>query len=154
MIQPQKKHLAYLMALMLLPFSMVAQNRQKPNIIIIVADDLGWGDLGYHGSTIKTPHLDKLAGEGVNLNRFYSAPICSPTRAGLLTGRYPDRFGIRQSVIRPWEILGIDRSEQCLPQMMAGAGYKNRAIIGKWHLGMLKPEYLPLKKGFTHFYGF
>ncbi|MDP4286205.1 MAG: arylsulfatase [Bacteroidota bacterium] len=140
--------------LLLLPFTMHAQTGKKPNIIIIVADDLGWGDLGYHGSEIKTPNIDELAREGVNLNRYYSAPICSPTRAGILTGRYPNRFGIRQTVIRPWEVFGIDSSEQCIPQMLAEAGYKNRAIVGKWHLGMMKPEYLPLHKGFTHFYGF
>jgi len=143
-----------LLSVLFLPFVMIAQNRQKPNIIIIVADDLGWGDLGYHGSEIKTPNIDQLAKDGVNLNRYYSAPICSPTRAGILTGRFPNRFGIRQTVIRPWNVFGIDSSEQCIPQVLAEAGYKNRAIIGKWHLGMLKPEYLPLHKGFTHFYGF
>lgn len=131
-----------------------AQTQAKPNIIIIVADDLGWGDLGYHGSEIRTPNIDQLAKDGIELNRYYSAPICSPTRAGILTGRYPNRFGIRQTVIRPWQVFGIDSSEQCLPQLLATAGYQNRAAIGKWHLGMLKPEYLPLQKGFTHFYGF
>ncbi|HVT85967.1 MAG TPA: arylsulfatase [Chitinophagaceae bacterium] len=144
----------FFLLLLLMPLASGAQKNKKPNIILIIADDLGWGDLGYHGSEIKTPNIDQLSKEGVNLNRYYSAPICSPTRAGILTGRYPNRFGIRQTVIRPWEVFGIDSSEQCIPQLLATAGYTNRALIGKWHLGMLKPEYLPLHKGFTHFYGF
>ncbi len=125
----------------------------NPNIIIILADDLGWGDVGYHGSTIKTPNIDKLSREGIELDRYYVAPICSPSRAGLLTGRYPDRFGLRKVVVRPWFDFGLDTTQKILPQMLAEAGYKNRAIIGKWHLGHSRPEYHPLKRGFTHFYG-
>lgn len=130
-----------------------AQKVSKPNIIIIVADDLGWGDVGFHGSEIKTPHLDKLSQEGVILNRYYVSPICSPTRAGLMTGRYPNRFGLRQNVIAPWLDFGVDTTEEFLPQMLAKAGYKNRAALGKWHLGHAKRAYLPLNRGFTHFYG-
>ena len=130
-----------------------AQNASKPNIIIIVADDLGWGDVGFHGSEIKTPNLDRLSQEGVILNRYYVTPICSPTRAGLMTGRYPNRFGLRQNVIAPWLNFGVDTTEEFLPQMLAKAGYQNRAAIGKWHLGHAKEAYLPLSRGFTHFYG-
>lgn len=129
-----------------------AQN-SNPNIIIILADDLGWGDVGYHGSSIKTPNIDRLSQEGIELDRYYVTPICSPTRAGLLTGRYPDRFGLRKVVVRPWFDFGLDTTQQILPQMLAQAGYENRAIIGKWHLGHSRPEYHPLKRGFTHFYG-
>jgi arylsulfatase B len=125
----------------------------KPNIIIILADDLGWGDVGYHGSKIKTPVIDKLAKEGIKLNRFYTAAVCSPTRAGLLTGRYPDRFGLRTTVIPPWSKFGVDTDEVYLPEMLAEAGYKNRAMLGKWHLGHAELKYHPLKRGFTHFYG-
>lgn len=125
----------------------------KPNIIIILADDLGWGDVGCHGSTIRTPNIDRLAKEGIELNRFYVAAVCSPTRAGLLTGRYPDRFGLRTTVIPPWSAFGVDTREVFLPQMLAKAGYKNRAILGKWHLGHASLKYHPLNKGFTHFYG-
>ena len=73
----------------------------KPNIVIIVADDLGWHDVGYHGSEIRTPKIDALAREGIELDRFYVCPVCSPTRAGLMTGRYPHRFGLRRTVISP-----------------------------------------------------
>jgi arylsulfatase B len=130
-----------------------AQKHEKPNIIIILADDLGWGDVGFHESNIKTPNIDKLAREGVILNHYYTAPVCSPTRAGLLTGRYPNRFGLRQTVIPPWSSFGVNRSEELLPVMLAEAGYQNRAILGKWHLGHAKREFLPLQRGFTHFYG-
>jgi len=125
----------------------------KPNIIVIVADDLGWGDVGYHGSSIRTPHLDRLSKEGIELNRFYTAAICSPTRAGLLTGRYPDRFGLRSTVIPPWSSFGVDTSEVFLPEMLALAGYQDRAMLGKWHLGHASLTYHPLNRGFTHFYG-
>lgn len=129
------------------------QSAQRPNIIIILADDLGWGDVGFHGSKIKTPHLDQLAKEGVILSRYYTAPICSPTRAGLMTGRYPNRFGLRQTVVPPWSSFGVDVTEEYIPQMLQQAGYANRAVIGKWHLGHASRKYLPLQRGFTHFYG-
>lgn len=130
-----------------------ARVASRPNIIIILADDLGWGDVGFHGSDIKTPHIDQLAREGVVLNRYYTAPVCSPTRAGLMTGRYPNRFGLRETVIPPWSEFGVDTTEEYLPQMLARAGYTNRAVLGKWHLGHASRSYLPLQRGFTHFYG-
>ena len=140
-------------ALFLLPLFCFSQTHKKPNIIIILADDLGWGDVGFHGSPIKTPNIDRLSGEGVILNRYYTAPICSPTRAGLLTGRYPNRHGIRETTIPPWSDFGLDTSEVLLPQMLAQAGYKHRAILGKWHLGHNTLQYHPMRRGFTHFYG-
>jgi arylsulfatase B len=136
-----------------IPVKKINQQKTPPNIVIILADDLGWGDVGFHGSEIKTPNIDKLARDGVILDRYYVAPICSPTRAGLMTGRYPDRFGLRQVVVRPWFDFGVDTNEVLLPQMLAEAGYKHRAIIGKWHLGHAQLKYHPLKRGFTHFYG-
>lgn len=129
------------------------QQPDKPNIIIILADDLGWGDVGFHGSEIRTPNLDRLAREGVILSHFYTAPICSPTRAGLMTGRYPDRFGLRETVVPPWSHFGVDLDEKFMPEYLAADGYSNRAILGKWHLGHAKKEFLPLARGFTHFYG-
>lgn len=128
------------------------QNK-SPNIVIILADDLGWGDVGYHGSDIRTPNLDKLAETSIRLNRFYVAPVSTPTRAGLLTGRYPNRMGVRHVVIPPWRDYGIDTLEVFLPQELEKAGYKHRAVIGKWHLGHSRKKYYPLNKGFTHFYG-
>ena len=137
----------------LFPVYCFSQYSRKPNIIIILADDLGWGDVGYHGSDIKTPHIDKLAKEGIELNRYYTAAVCSPTRAGLMTGRYPDRFGLRSTVIPPWSDFGVNVKEVFLPEMLAKAGYKNRAMLGKWHLGHAELKYHPLNRGFTHFYG-
>ena len=130
-----------------------ALEAEKPNIIIILADDLGWGDVGYHRSKIKTPNLDRLADEGIRLTRFYVAPVCSPTRAGLLTGKYPNRFGIRETVIPPWRDFGLDPANTIIPEFLEQHGYKNRAIIGKWHLGHSRQEYYPVNNGFTHFYG-
>lgn len=143
----------FLYLLILISLRCYSQTEQKPNIIIILADDLGWGDVGYHGSSIKTPNIDQLATDGIELNRYYAAAICSPTRAGLMTGRYPDRFGLRTTVIPPWSGFGINTDEVFLPQVLAKAGYKNRAILGKWHLGHASLKYHPLNRGFTHFYG-
>ncbi|MCH2579903.1 MAG: arylsulfatase, partial [Planctomycetes bacterium] len=126
---------------------------KRPNLVIILADDLGWNDVGYHGSDIRTPAIDRLAKSGVQLDRFYVCPICSPTRAGLLTGRYPHRIGLRATVNPPWRKFGLNLSEQTLPEVFAKAGYKRRACIGKWHLGHYKRAYHPIERGFTHFYG-
>jgi arylsulfatase B len=123
----------------------------KPNIVILLADDLGWNDVGYHGSSVKTPHLDRFVRDGIELDRFYVAPYCVPTRAGLLTGRYPHRFGLRYRAnfaVRatlPPEAL-------TLAEVLADAGYARRACIGKWHLGDSQQQH-PLKQGFRHFYG-
>ena len=129
------------------------KNESKMNIVLILADDLGWGDVGYHGSEIQTPNLDQLAQEDIILDRFYTAPVSSPTRAGLMTGRYPNRFGIRETVIPPWRDFGLDPEEETLADILGQAGYPNRTIVGKWHLGHLRTEYYPLNRGFTHFYG-
>ncbi|MEL6556698.1 MAG: arylsulfatase [Bacteroidota bacterium] len=129
------------------------RKREKPNILLIIADDLGWGDVGYHNSDVKTPNLDRLASEGLELDRFYVTPICSPTRAGLLTGRYPDRFGLRNNVVRPWLDFGLDTTEVTLPELLADVGYNNRALVGKWHLGHFRKAYHPLSRGYNYFYG-
>jgi len=126
----------------------------KPNIVIILADDLGWADVGYHGGRIDTPHIDRLAHEGVRLENFHVCPLCSPTRAGLLTGRWPIRYGMGESVITPWRKYGLLLTEKTLADLVAEAGYERRGIFGKWHLGHYKKELLPLSRGFTHFYGF
>ena len=126
---------------------------QKPNIIIILADDLGWADVGYHGARISTPSIDRLAREGVRLENFHACPLCSPTRAGLMTGRWPIRYGMGESVITPWRKYGLPKSERTLADLLAKAGYERRGAIGKWHLGHYKEKLLPLNRGFTHFYG-
>ncbi|TWT85506.1 Arylsulfatase [Posidoniimonas polymericola] len=130
-----------------------AGHTAAPNIVLIVADDLGWNDVGYHGGRVRTPRIDQLAFEGVELDRFYVCPVCSPTRSGLMTGRYPNRFGLHNDVIPPWRDFGLATDEQCLPQLLAAAGYDRRACIGKWHLGHSRRSYHPLSRGFTDFYG-
>jgi len=133
--------------------SVLAAPEQKPNIVVILADDLGYADVGYHGSDIQTPHIDSIAKEGVRLEKFYSCPMCSPTRAGFMTGRWPNRFGLMRAVIPPWRDYGLPQTETTLPELLAKAGYQRRGIIGKWHLGHSRPEYHPLEHGFTYFYG-
>lgn len=128
-------------------------DHRKPNIVIILADDLGYGDISMHGSRIQTPNIDRIASEGIELCRHYAAPVSSPTRAGLMTGRYPSRFGIRETVIPPWRDYGLDENEETIADVLGRNGYDNRAIIGKWHLGHGRKAYYPLNRGFTHFYG-
>jgi len=127
--------------------------RKPPNIVLIVADDLGWNNVGYHGGVARTPHIDRLAREGVELDRFYVAPLCSPTRAGLMTGRHPLRFGVGCTVITPWRKHGVPHDERIIPEVLARAGYTRRGCIGKWHLGHSHVRYHPLSHGFTDFYG-
>ena len=127
---------------------------RKPNILIIVADDLGYADTGFNGSdTAKTPNLDRFAESGVKLTDFRACPMCSPTRAGLMTGRWPIRFGMMRAVVPPWSKVGLPASEETLPELLAGAGYGRRGIIGKWHLGHTSYSQLPLQNGFTRFAG-
>lgn len=130
----------------------MAQESQRPNIIYIVADDLGWKDVGFHGSDIKTPNIDKLATEGARLDQFYAQPMCTPTRAALMTGRYPLRYGLQSGVIPSAGTYGLSTEEYLLPQILKDSGYKT-ALIGKWHLGHAKTEYWPRQRGFDYFYG-
>lgn len=125
-----------------------------PNIVFMLADDLGWGDVSYHApDRIETPNIDRIAAEGIELDRFYVAPMCSPTRAGLMTGRYPIRFGMARAVIPPQRNFGLPLEERMLPEALAAAGYKHRGIFGKWHLGHHQAKWHPLARGFTHFEG-
>lgn len=121
--------------------------------MILVADDLGWADVGYHGAKIATPNIDRLSREGVRLESFHTAPLCSPTRAGLLTGRWPIRYGIGESVITPWRRWGLPTTEHTLAELLAKAGYERRGAFGKWHVGHYQRRFLPLNRGFTRFYG-
>lgn len=124
----------------------------KPNIVYIVADDLGWKDVGYHGSDIKTPTIDGLAATGARLEQFYAQPMCTPTRACLMTGRYPLRYGLQTAVILSGHTYGLSTDEVLLPQVLKEAGY-GTAIVGKWHLGHADPKYWPRQRGFDHQYG-
>ncbi len=129
-----------------------AQPVTRPNIVYILADDLGWKDVGFHGSDIQTPNLDRLAETGARLEQFYAQPMCTPTRAALLTGRYPMRYGLQTLVILPDQTYGLPTNERLLPQALKEAGYST-ALVGKWHLGHAKREYWPRQRGFDYHYG-
>ena len=138
------------LALLLPPTASAAE---KPNVVFLLADDLGREDCGFMGGTdIKTPHLDRLAAAGAKLDAFYVQPVCSPTRAAFMTGRYPMRHGLQVGVVRPWAQYGLPLEEQTLPQGLQAAGYAT-AVCGKWHLGHFQPEYLPTRRGFDRQYG-
>ncbi|MEY8841620.1 arylsulfatase [Cribrihabitans sp. XS_ASV171] len=124
----------------------------RPNILYIVADDLGWADTGFQGSDIQTPALDALAAEGARFMQFYAQPMCTQTRAALMTGRYPMRTGLQSFVILPEQTYGIPLEEKLLPQILKEAGY-DTALIGKWHLGHADPAYWPRQRGFDYHYG-
>jgi arylsulfatase A-like enzyme len=125
----------------------------RPNVVFILADDLGREDCGFMGGKeIKTPRIDQLAAAGARLDAFYVQPVCSPTRTALMTGRYPMRHGLQVGVVRPWAQYGLPLDERTLAQALHDAGYAT-AITGKWHLGHFRPEYLPTRRGFDHQYG-
>ena len=123
-----------------------------PNIVVILADDLGNADLGYRGSDIRTSKIDKLASEGVRLKSFYGMPVCMPSRAELMTGRYAMRYGLETLVIFPSHTYGLPTDERTLPQALKDVGY-DTAMVGKWHLGHADQKYWPQNRGFDHFYG-
>lgn len=133
------------------PGRAAGEAKKLPHIVVLIADDLGWNDVGYHGSEIRTPYLDKLATKGARLEHHYVYPTCSPTRAGLLTGCNPARFDISAPI--------ADRSEAALPKntvtlasMLRARGYFT-ALAGKWHLG-LRPQVGPRQYGFEQTYGY
>ncbi len=133
--------------------NLLPESVNRPNIVIIVSDDQGFADAGFRGSDIRTPNLDRLAANGIVLDRFYTQPMCSPTRVGLLTGRWPIRSGMMRGVVAPWHDRGLPLDEPILPEMLAESGYQHRACIGKWHLGLARRKWLPHNRGFTHFFG-
>ena len=124
----------------------------RPNIVYIMADDQGWKDAGFHGSDIRTPNIDKLAQGGARLEQYYGQPMCTPSRAALMTGRYPHRYGLQTLVIPSAGTYGLATDEWLLPQALKEAGYKT-AIVGKWHLGHADYKYWPRQRGFDYQYG-
>ncbi|WP_245654108.1 sulfatase family protein [Novosphingobium rosa] len=132
----------------------VTRPRQKPNFIVILCDDLGYGDTGPFGNTrVRTPNLDRMAREGTVLSSYYApANLCTPSRAGLLTGRYPVRTGLARAVIQAAEKRGLPRSEVTIAQALKPAGYAS-ALFGKWHLGHTGDYWPPTHYGFDRFYG-
>lgn len=133
--------------------SLTLGQEQKPNFIVVMADDLGFGDLGVYGSAlIDTPHLDRMAAEGIYFESFYaSANVCTASRGGLLTGRYPVRLDLVADVARPSNEIHLAESEITIAEALKQEGYST-ALFGKWHLGS-RVEWYPLNHGFDEFYG-
>jgi len=130
----------------------MSETDTRPNIILINCDDLGYGDLGCYGSELNaTPYIDRLANDGIRFTDFYMAsPVCSPSRAAMLTGCYPQRVGM-SNVLRPASAIGLSSAEETLSSTLSKNGYATQ-IIGKWHLGD-QPEFLPTEHGFDHYFG-
>ncbi len=153
-----RMHTRFLLVLLLgvMTATALAQRSARPNVLFIMVDDLGYGDLsGYGGRDVRTPHLDALAASGMRFTNFYAnAPVCSPSRAALLTGQYPDLAGvpgvIRTHAENSWGWLSP--RVQMLPARLKEAGY-HTSIVGKWHLGLAAPD-IPNDRGFDHFHGF
>ncbi|HEX6063741.1 MAG TPA: sulfatase-like hydrolase/transferase, partial [Longimicrobiales bacterium] len=150
------RHAIYSFLVLFLAVSAAQAQTQPPNIVIIVADDIGYADFGFQGSTdIPTPHIDRLARAGVRFtNAYVSGPYCSPTRAGLLTGLYPQRFGheFNPALTAAGMPPGLPLGQWTMADRLREHGYRT-ALFGKWHLGM-RPEFHPLERGFDEFYGF
>ena len=125
---------------------------KQPNIVIIVADDLGYNDVGFRGSIALTPNIDRLANKSVILENHIVAASCSPTRSALMTGRYPIRTGFWKGNIKPMEEFGLGLDETLLPEMLQRNGYSTHGV-GKWHLGMHTWEHTPAKRGFDTWFG-
>ncbi|WP_309710377.1 arylsulfatase [Armatimonas sp.] len=143
---------ACLMALLSEQYCAHAIEASKPNIIYLLVDDMGYADCGFNGGKdIRTPNIDKLAKAGTVLKSFYVQPLCSPTRAALLSGRFPTRTGV-YNVVTPGATWGLPLDERTLPQALGEVGYTT-AICGKWHLGEFRPEYRPTQRGFQYQYG-
>jgi arylsulfatase A len=140
-------------ALLLAPSaSLYAADVPKPNLVIINIDDLGYGDIGPFGSRLnRTPNLDRMAAEGRRLTTFYAAPVCSPSRAALMTGCYPKRALPIPHVLFPGNDIGLAPPEITVAELLKSAGYAT-GIVGKWHLGD-QPELLPTRQGFDEWFG-
>lgn len=143
------------LALLLLCNASVAagQSAERPNIIIIFTDDQGYGDVGVYGAQgFQTPHLDRMAAEGIRFTDFYVAgPVCTPSRAALMTGSYPKRVGLAYRVLFPYSDTGLNPTEITIADMLKPLGYAT-AAIGKWHLGH-HPPFLPTRQGFDYYFG-
>jgi arylsulfatase A-like enzyme len=132
-----------------LPSRLAPGDEARPNILLIVADDLGWSDVGWHGGFCKTPHLDQLVREGVELDQHYVQPVCTPTRTALMSGRYPGRFG--PQAVAPSNLRAMPLGTVTLASALKSLGY-HTCQVGKWHLGS-RPNWGPNHYGFDDSYG-
>merc|ERR1711892_1406456 len=144
-----------LVSLLLLSFLTITtcDDVSPPHIIFILADDLGYNDVGYHNPKILTPNIDKLAKSGIILEQHYAQFQCTPSRAALMTARYPYRYGRQRAVLRGTQPTGLSLDYTLLPRYLQDSGYTTR-LVGKWHLGFCHPAYLPTNRGFHSHYGY
>lgn len=131
----------------------LTRGARQPHVVFIVADDLGWNDVPWHNAGLFSPNLARLASEGVILEQYYAQPVCTPTRAAILTGRYPYKLGRQGHVLNPLEPTGLTTSVPLLAEEMSRLGYSTHAL-GKWHLGYCNWSYTPTARGFDSFSGF
>ena len=142
-----------ILCLAFLTFSIQQNSAVKPNILMIIIDDLGWNDLSYKGSDIKTPTIDRFANEGIRLQQYYVQRLCSPTRSAILAGRYPYHMGLARHVIENGHPFGMPLNQTTIADELKKGGYSTHCV-GKWDLGMHKWEYTPTYRGFDTFYGY
>lgn len=144
---------ALFFALLLVPLKLSAVENSSPNVVIVLTDDMGYGDIGANGATlIKTPNIDKLASSGLNFTNFYaSANVCTPSRAGLMTGRYAIRMGLAKGVLSSKSSHGLPAAEETIAELAQRAGVRT-SLIGKWHLGSF-PDHHPMNHGWQEFFG-
>jgi arylsulfatase A-like enzyme len=141
-----------IMTLSLVCSCLAARAAERPNVVFILSDDQGYADVGFHEGIAQTPHLDKLKSQGIELRRHYTQPQCTPTRAALMSGRYPYRTAMHAGVVLPNSDWGLPGETYTMAEMFRDAGYQT-ALIGKWHLGHRRESLMPEHQGFDYFYG-